>query len=46
MDHATDRFSQFLVEHFKVFGFEGQNWMLIFAAALLIFVVVFGKDMR
>jgi H+/gluconate symporter-like permease len=29
---------QFLVEHFTVFGFEGQNWMLILIAVVAAFL--------
>jgi hypothetical protein len=30
----------FLVEHFSLFGFDGQYWMLIVAAVIAVFVVL------
>jgi hypothetical protein len=34
---------QFLVKHFTFLGFEGQNWMLIVAAVIAVFVVYVWK---
>jgi hypothetical protein len=37
----------FLVEHFSVFGFDGQYWMLIVAAIIAAFVLlVLGTSNR
>jgi hypothetical protein len=34
---------QFLVKHFTFLGFEGQNWMLIVAGLIVVFVVYVWK---
>ncbi|WP_256385907.1 hypothetical protein [Afipia sp. GAS231] len=35
--------AQFLVEHFTVFGFEIQNWMIIVAAVIAVYVLYTWK---
>ena len=35
--------TQFLVEHFTVLGFEGQNWMLLVVGILVVFIFSIWK---
>jgi H+/gluconate symporter-like permease len=34
---------QFLVEHFTVFGFRGQNWMVILVGVVAVFLFFVWK---
>jgi hypothetical protein len=34
---------QFLVEHFTFLGFEGQNWMLIVASGIAVYLLILWK---